>query len=53
MSNEVDVLKTAAEKMVTAIAIKLLDGNPEQWMTHELREAYEGLAHVLENTSVK
>ncbi|PTQ79811.1 hypothetical protein C8R21_12215 [Nitrosospira multiformis] len=53
MNNEVDLLRLAAEKMVTTIAIKLLDGNPEQWMTPGLSEAYKELADALENTSVK
>lgn len=53
MNNEVDVLREAAGKMVAAIAIKLLDGNPEQWMTHELHEAYEELRDALENTPIK
>jgi hypothetical protein len=51
MNNEVDVLRVAAEKMVRVITEKLLDGNPEKWITDELREAYEGLADALESTS--
>ena len=51
MSNEADVLRIAAEKMFLAITTKLLDGNSEQWMTKELREAYEELAGALETTS--
>ncbi len=44
-------LKEAAEKMVIAVTMKLLDGNSEQWMTKELSEAYDDLRDALDGIS--